>query len=89
MEQGELRVLVRSAESDRALKRINLGVKCLIYACLSGFTLLTGAILLVGGAGTYAGWAIAAFVISGLSFIALMRSLVQLSIRERLDRLAE
>jgi predicted unusual protein kinase regulating ubiquinone biosynthesis (AarF/ABC1/UbiB family) len=89
MEQGELRVLVRSAESDRALKRINLGVKCLIYACLSGFTLLTGAILLVGGAGTYAGWAIAAFVVSGLSFIALMRSLVQLSIRERLDRLAE
>jgi predicted unusual protein kinase regulating ubiquinone biosynthesis (AarF/ABC1/UbiB family) len=89
MEQGELRVLVRSAESDRALKRINLGVKCLIYACLSGFALLTGAILLVGGAGIYAGWAIAAFVGSGLSFIALMRSLMQLSIRERLDRLAE
>lgn len=89
MEQGELRVLVRSVESDRALKRINLGVKCLIYACLSGFTLLAGAILLVGGAGTYAGWAIAAFVGSGLSFIALMRSLVQLSIREKMDRLAE
>ncbi|WP_019503134.1 ABC1 kinase family protein [Pseudanabaena sp. PCC 6802] len=89
MEQGELRVLVRSAESDRALKRINLGVKCSIYACLSGFTLLTGAVLLVGASGTYAGWAIAAFVCSGLCFIALMRSLVQLSIRERLDRLAE
>jgi predicted unusual protein kinase regulating ubiquinone biosynthesis (AarF/ABC1/UbiB family) len=89
MEQGELRVLVRSIESDRALKRINLGVKCLIYACMSGFTLLAGAVLLVGAAGTYAGWAIAAFMLSGLGFIGLMRSLVQLSIREKLDRLAE
>jgi predicted unusual protein kinase regulating ubiquinone biosynthesis (AarF/ABC1/UbiB family) len=89
MEQGELKVLVRSVESDRTLKRINLGVKCLIYACMSGFTLLSGAILLVGASGTYAGWAIAAFMLSGLSFIGLMRSLMQLSIREKLDRLAE
>jgi predicted unusual protein kinase regulating ubiquinone biosynthesis (AarF/ABC1/UbiB family) len=89
MEQGELKVLVRSVESDRTLKRINLGVKCLIYACMSGFTLLSGAILLVGASGTYAGWAIAAFILSGLSFIGLMRSLMQLSIREKLDRLTE
>lgn len=89
MEQGELRVLVRSIESDRALKRIHLGVRCLIYTCISGFTLLSGVVLLVGASGAYAGWAIAILMLSGFSFIALMRSLMQLSIREKLDRLAE
>lgn len=89
MERGELTLRVRSSESDRTLKRIDLGIKTLIYACISGFALLSGAVLLVGAGSIYAGWAIVAFVLSGLSFAALLRSIVQLSIRERLDRMVE
>jgi hypothetical protein len=65
IEQGELQVRVSFDESDRALKRINLAIKSLIYACLTGFTLLSGTVLLLG---SYPGWAIAAFTVSGLWF---------------------
>ncbi|HIK28659.1 MAG: AarF/ABC1/UbiB kinase family protein [Oscillatoriaceae bacterium SKW80] len=86
IEEGELKVRVRSLESERALRRIHMAVKSLTYACLSGFVLLTGTILLVGG---YKGGAIAAFVCAAVCFIALARSLFALSIREKLDKLAE
>jgi predicted unusual protein kinase regulating ubiquinone biosynthesis (AarF/ABC1/UbiB family) len=86
IEQGELEVRVRSLESDRTLKRINLAIKSLIYACLTGFTLLSGTVLLVG---SHLNWAIAAFTLSGLWFLILLRSLISLSARERLDKLAE
>jgi predicted unusual protein kinase regulating ubiquinone biosynthesis (AarF/ABC1/UbiB family) len=58
IEQGELEVRVRSVESDRTLKRINLAIKSLIYACLTGFTLLSGTVLL---SASYSSWAIAVF----------------------------
>jgi predicted unusual protein kinase regulating ubiquinone biosynthesis (AarF/ABC1/UbiB family) len=86
IEQGELELRVRSIESDRALKRINLALKSLIYACLTGFTFLSGTMLLLG---PHLNWAIAAFTVSGLLFLVLLRSLMNLAIRERLDRLAE
>jgi predicted unusual protein kinase regulating ubiquinone biosynthesis (AarF/ABC1/UbiB family) len=86
IEQGELEVRVRSVESDRTLKRINLAIKSLIYACLAGFTLLSGTVLL---SASYSSWAIAVFTLSGLSFLILLRSLINLSVRERLDKLAE
>ena len=86
IEQGELEVRVRSVESDRTLKRINLAIKSLIYACLTGFTLLSGTVLL---SASYSSWAIAVFTLSGLSFLILLRSLINLSVRERLDKLAE
>ncbi|NEQ22949.1 MAG: AarF/ABC1/UbiB kinase family protein [Microcoleus sp. SIO2G3] len=86
IEQSELEVRARSRESDRALKRINLAIKSLIYACLTGFTLLSGTVLLLG---SYSGWAIAAFTLSSLAFVTLVRSLIDLSIGERLDKLAE
>ncbi len=86
IEQGELEVRVRSIESDRTLKRINLAIKSLIYACLTGFTLLTGTVLLLG---SYSNWAIAAFTLSGVGFLILLRSLIDLAVRERLDKLAE
>ncbi|MDX2097846.1 MAG: AarF/ABC1/UbiB kinase family protein [Leptolyngbyaceae cyanobacterium bins.59] len=86
LEQGELEIRVRSIESDRAFKRINLALKSLIYACFSGFTFLTGAVLLLG---PHANLAIAAFVLSGLGTIGLARSFIELMIRERIDRLAE
>jgi predicted unusual protein kinase regulating ubiquinone biosynthesis (AarF/ABC1/UbiB family) len=85
MERGELQLNVRSIESDRTLKRINIAVKSLIYACLSGFAFLSGAVLMVGV--HYGSWAIAAFCLSGISLIFMIRSLIVLSIREKLDNL--
>lgn len=86
LEQGELQVRVRTLESDRALKRINLAVKTLIYACLAGFTLLSGTVLLVG---SYPNWAIAAFAFSAFWFFLFLRSSIKLAVRERLDQLVE
>jgi predicted unusual protein kinase regulating ubiquinone biosynthesis (AarF/ABC1/UbiB family) len=86
IEQGELQLRVRSIESDRTLKRINLGIKSLIYACLTGFSLLSGTVLLLG---SYSGPAIAAFTFSALGFLILLRSLIDLAVKERLDKLAE
>lgn len=86
IEQGDLQVRVRTLESDRTLRRINLAIKSLIYACLTGFTLLSGTVLLVG---SYPNWAIVAFCWSAFWFLFLLRSLMKLSIREKLDRLAQ
>lgn len=86
LESGELQLQVRSIESDRALNRLNLSVKSLIYACLSGFTFLAGAVLLLG---PYGSGAIVAFAISAIAFLLLLRSLLRLAIKEKLDRLAQ
>jgi len=86
IQDGELQIRVRNIESDRALKRINLALKTLIYACLTGFVLLAGAVLLVGG---YRREAIAAFGLSGFGSLFLVHSLLDLFIKEKLDKLAE
>lgn len=86
IERGEFQVRLLSSESDRTLKRITLAIKSLIYTCLSGLTLLTGAVLLLT---PYTSWAIAAFTLSGLGFLALLRSLIDLGVKERLDRLKQ
>jgi predicted unusual protein kinase regulating ubiquinone biosynthesis (AarF/ABC1/UbiB family) len=88
IERGELMIQVKSSESDRTLKRINIAVKALIYACLAGFFALAGAVLLVGTT-AYTGWAIAAFIGSFFCGFSLIRALVQLSIREKIDNIAE
>ncbi len=85
LEQGELEIRARSLETDRAIQSINLALKSLIYACLTGFSLLSGAVLLVGA---YKLWALIAFGLAGFGALALMRSLVNLAVRERLDRFA-
>jgi len=84
IEQGELQLRVRSLESELALQRINLGIKSLIYACLTGFTLLSGTVLLLS---PYSGWAVAVFGLSGLWVLLLLRSLMNLAVKERLDKL--
>lgn len=83
LELGELQVRVRPLESDRLLKRIQLGIKSLIYTGLTGFSLVSATILLVHN---YQGGAIALFCFSLFWFILLMRSLVRLAVRERLDK---
>lgn len=81
LEQGELQVRVRSLETERTLKKIHLAIKTLIYSCLSGFSLL-GAILLVST--VYNTWAIALFSLTGLFSLFLIKSLIKLSIQEKL-----
>jgi len=88
IERGELMIQVKSSQSDRTLKRINIAVKALIYACLTGFLALVGAVLLVGTT-AYSGWAIAAFTGAFFCGFSLIRALVQLSIREKIDNIAE
>lgn len=86
IERGELQIQARSPENDRALKQLNLAVRSLIYACLTGFTLLSGAVLLLG---PYSGWAIVAFSLSSWSFVILLRSLINLSVQEKLDKFVQ
>jgi predicted unusual protein kinase regulating ubiquinone biosynthesis (AarF/ABC1/UbiB family) len=86
LEMGELQVRVRSLESERALKRIQQGIKSLIYACLTGFTLLSATILLVG---SYPKWAIVLFSLAGFWVLMLLRSLISLALKERLDKMTQ
>mgnify|MGYP006269461465 CR=1 FL=1 len=86
LERGEIQFRVRSENGDRTLKRINLAVKALIYTCLAGFTLLAGAVLLIGG---FLRSAIAAFIFSGLWFLILLFSLLQLYFKEKFDKIAD
>ncbi|MEG3858666.1 ABC1 kinase family protein [Microcoleus sp. herbarium12] len=86
IEDGELQIRVRNIESDRALKRINLALKTLIFACMTGFGVLTGAVLLVGG---YQTGAIVAFAVSGCAGLFVLRAFLDLLVREKLDRIAE
>ncbi len=86
LELGELQVKVRSVESERSLKQIQLGIKSLIYTCLAGFTLLSGSILLVS---TYKGVAVAMICFSGFWFLLLLRSLMSLAVREKMYKLTQ
>ena len=84
IERGELQVRIRSLESDRLLKNIHLGIKSLIYACLTGFTLLSATLLL---STIYFKFAIAGFGLAGLFSLFLIRSLIKLAIQEKIDNM--
>lgn len=86
IEEGEIKFRVRSIESDRALKRVNFALKTLIHAFWSGFTLVAGILLIIAGESS---WAILFLVIAGVGVMIFLRSLLNLSIRERLDHMAE
>ncbi|MEY2984167.1 MAG: hypothetical protein RLZZ568_784 [Cyanobacteriota bacterium] len=82
LERGDLQFPIRSPDSDRLLKRIHLALKSLIFACLTGFTLLSASVLL---ATVYAKAAIIGFGFAGFFSLLLLQSLVKLAIQERLD----
>ena len=81
IEQGELKVRVRSLESERLLRLIHLALKSLIYSCVTGFSTIIGILLL---SAIHANWAIAAFSVAAFSGIMLVRSLIALHVREKL-----
>ena len=86
LELGELQVKVKSIESERSLRQIQLGIKCLIYTCLSGFSLLSGSVLLVG---QLKGVAIALFCFAAFWFILLLRSLTSMAMIEKLYKMSQ
>ena len=86
LDLGELQVKVKSLESERSLRQIQLGIKSLIYTCLSGFTLLSGSVLLVGN---LKGVAIALFCFATFWFILLLRSLMSMAAREKMYKMAQ
>ncbi len=86
LEQGQLQIRVRSQESERILRRINMALKSLIYTCWTGFTLTAGALFLLSN---QVPLAIMSLVFSGLGLLVLLRSMIQLKLRENMDRFAE
>ena len=86
LDLGELQVKVKAIESERSLKQIQLGIKSLIYTCLSGFTLLSGSVLLVHH---FKGVAIALFCFATFWFILLLRSLTNMAMIERMYKMAQ
>ncbi|MEO1670667.1 MAG: AarF/ABC1/UbiB kinase family protein, partial [Cyanobacteria bacterium J06631_2] len=84
LDLGELQVKVKSIESERSLKQIQLGIKSLIYTCLSGFSMLSGSVLLVGN---LEGVAIALFCFAGFWFILLLKSLTSMAAREKMYKM--
>ena len=86
LDLGELQVKVRATESERSLKQIQLGIRSLIYTCLSGFCLLSGSVLLVG---QLKGVAIALFCFATFWFILLLRSLANLAMMEKMYKMAQ
>ncbi|ELS01436.1 putative unusual protein kinase [Xenococcus sp. PCC 7305] len=86
LELGELQVRVRSVESDRSLKLIQLGIKSLIFTCLTGFTLLSGTMFFVN---SYRVLSFVMFGLSGLWFLLLMRSLMSLVVKEKMARMGK
>jgi predicted unusual protein kinase regulating ubiquinone biosynthesis (AarF/ABC1/UbiB family) len=81
LEQGELQLRVRSLEGERISRSIYLAIKTLIYTCLTGFSLLNG-ILLVST--IYHSLAVVLFGLTGLFALFLIRSIVSLSVAEKM-----
>jgi len=82
LEQGDIRVRVRSTETDRVLRRlsnVNMGTN---YALLMGTFTLSATILLVH---QYIWLAILAAVAAAISLIALVRLLMRLDRAERMS----
>lgn len=86
IERGDLRFRVRSEEGDRSRKLIYLTLKSLLYACLMGFSLVTGAILLTT---IWVKGATICFGLAGLWALLLGRSLFRLKLQERLIKMTE
>ena len=83
LELGELQIKVRSYESDRTLKLIQLGIKSLIFTGLTGFTLVSGTLFYLGA---HQILAFVMFGLSGLWFFLLLKHLLNLAFQERMQK---
>lgn len=80
LERGEFKFSTNSPEIERQMQRIQLMLTVLVYACITGFSVLSGAVFI---SGTYRIAAFIAFGISGLSGFFFLKSLLIFMIRER------
>ena len=80
MAEGELEFRVRSLENERLLRHIHRAIKGLIYACLTGFSLLSAAIFL---SSAYPKLAIISFGFAGLFCLFLIRALIAIAWSDR------
>ncbi|MEX0269943.1 ABC1 kinase family protein [Leptolyngbyaceae cyanobacterium UHCC 1019] len=85
-EQEDFQRRMQVLASDRAAKRQSLSIRCLVYAFLTGFAVLSATVLLVNG---YMNWAIATFAIAGVGGIILLRSLFALMLQNRFSPMLE
>lgn len=83
-EQEEFQRRMQALASDRAAKHLSLSIRCLIYACITGFALLSATILLVNG---YANWAIAIFALASFEGVILLRALFKLIIQDQFSQI--
>ncbi|MEM7647715.1 MAG: AarF/ABC1/UbiB kinase family protein [Cyanobacteria bacterium P01_A01_bin.70] len=81
LERGDVRVRVRSIETDRILRRVSSVNMATNYTLLVGAFVLSATILLVYG---FLWLAIAAFIVSGIAGIALLRLMLQMGRADRL-----
>lgn len=86
IERGNLVFKVRSLENEQLLKRIYLGIKVLINACLLGFSIVSAIFLLDTD---YSKLAIIPFSLAGLFSLFFLRSSIALLIQEKLDKMAD
>lgn len=81
-DQEELQFRIRYLENKKNFKLISLGIKCLIYTCLTGFTLLLTFILVIS---TYFKLAVVGFGLSGLFGLFFLRSIITLMNQEKIN----
>lgn len=81
LERGDIRVRVRSIETDRILRRVSSVNMATNYTLLIGAFVLSATILLVY---EYLWLAIAAFIVAGIAGMALVRLMLQLGRANRL-----
>jgi predicted unusual protein kinase regulating ubiquinone biosynthesis (AarF/ABC1/UbiB family) len=81
-DQEELQFRIRYLENKKNFKLISLGIKCLIYTCLTGFTLLLTLILVIS---TYFKLAVVGFGLSGLFGLFFLRSIITLMNQEKIN----
>jgi predicted unusual protein kinase regulating ubiquinone biosynthesis (AarF/ABC1/UbiB family) len=86
IEQGELEFRVRSLENERTLKKIYIALKGLMYTGLTGLSIFTAFALLPT---VYSKYAVIPFGLAGLFSLFVLRSLVVLMVRDRMDRVVE
>ncbi len=81
LEQGDIRVRVRSMESDRLLRRLSLVQMGTSYATLLGCFTLAAAVLV---SSPFAPLAVLALLLAGAAAVAFVRTLLRLNRMERL-----
>ena len=82
VDQRELQFQIYSLENKRNLKLIGLGIKCLIYTCLTGFSWLFTFMLFIT---TYLELTVIGFGLSGLFSLLFLRSIIALINQEKIN----